>query len=181
MTRKATGIVRRIDDLGRVVIPKEVRKTLRIREGEPLEIFVESSGEVILKKYSPISDLGDFANEYVESLKAQTGHIAIVTDRDIIVSVAGSKEFREKDIGNVIEACVEQRQTITEMKGGNHEISSGFSTFISSYIVTPILTGSGDIIGTVVLLSLIDKIKLGTVEVKLAEVAASYLARLMEG
>lgn len=76
---KATGIVRRIDDLGRVVIPKEIRRTLRIREGDPLEIFVDRDGEVILKKYSPIGELGDFAKEYTDSLAEATGHIAMNT------------------------------------------------------------------------------------------------------
>ena len=87
---KATGIVRRIDDLGRVVIPKEIRRTLRIREGDPLEIFVDREGEVILKKYSPIGELGDFAQEYADSLYESTGHIALISDRDAIVAVSGA-------------------------------------------------------------------------------------------
>src|SRR5690606_11016659 len=87
---KATGIVRRIDDLGRVVIPKEIRRTLRIREGDPLEIFVDRDGEVILKKYSPIGELGDFAKEYAESLHESTGHITMICDRDTIIAVAGA-------------------------------------------------------------------------------------------
>jgi AbrB family transcriptional regulator, stage V sporulation protein T len=85
---KATGIVRRIDDLGRVVIPKEIRRTLRIREGDPLEIFVDRDGEVILKKYSPIAELGDFAQEYADSLYEAMGHIALIADRDTIIAVA---------------------------------------------------------------------------------------------
>ena len=91
---KATGIVRRIDDLGRVVIPKEIRRTLRIREGDPLEIFVDHDGEVILKKYSPIGELGDFAQEYADSLFEATGHIAIITDRDQIIAIAGASKKR---------------------------------------------------------------------------------------
>ncbi len=87
---KATGIVRRIDDLGRVVIPKEIRRTLRIREGDPLEIFVDREGEVILKKYSPIGELGDFAKEYADSLYEAIGHIACIADRDTIIAVAGA-------------------------------------------------------------------------------------------
>ncbi len=87
---KATGIVRRIDDLGRVVIPKEIRRTMRIREGEPLEIFVDRDGEVILKKYSPIGELGEFAQEYVDSLAEVTGHIACILDRDVAIAVAGA-------------------------------------------------------------------------------------------
>jgi AbrB family transcriptional regulator (stage V sporulation protein T) len=79
---KATGIVRRIDDLGRVVVPKEIRKTLRIREGDPLEIFTDREGEIILKKYSPIGELGNVAEQYAESISQITGRIAIITDKD---------------------------------------------------------------------------------------------------
>ena len=86
---KATGIVRRIDDLGRVVIPKEIRKTLRIREGDPLEIYVDRTGEVILKKYSPVAELGGFAQEYVDSLFENNGKNAIIVDRDTVIAAAG--------------------------------------------------------------------------------------------
>ena len=81
---KATGVVRRIDDLGRVVIPKEIRKTLRIKEGDPLEIFTDREGQVILKKYSPIGELSEFATGYAETLAKTTGHIACITDKDTI-------------------------------------------------------------------------------------------------
>ena len=82
---KATGVVRRIDDLGRVVIPKEIRRTLRIKEGDPLEIFTDKEGEVILKKYSPIGELSEFATEYAETLNKTTGHIACITDKDTVL------------------------------------------------------------------------------------------------
>ena len=86
---KATGIVRRIDDLGRVVIPKEIRRTMRIREGDPLEIFTDNDGEVIFKKYSPIGELSEFAGQYAEVLFKVGGHPVVITDRDHVVSVAG--------------------------------------------------------------------------------------------
>jgi AbrB family transcriptional regulator (stage V sporulation protein T) len=89
---KATGIVRRIDDLGRIVIPKEIRRTLRIRERDALEIFTDRDGEVILKKYSPIADLEDFAQEYADSLFESTGHVAVIADRDSYIAVAGSSK-----------------------------------------------------------------------------------------
>ena len=79
---KATGIVRRIDDLGRIVVPKEIRRTLRIREGDPLEIFTDREGEIILKKYSPIGELSQFAGEYAESLAHTTGYLVLITDGD---------------------------------------------------------------------------------------------------
>ena len=86
---KATGIVRRIDDLGRVVIPKEIRRTMRIREGDPLEIYTDKDGEVILKKYSPIGEISSFAKDYTESLFRALGHIACICDRDMVVSASG--------------------------------------------------------------------------------------------
>ena len=99
---KATGIVRRIDELGRVVIPKEIRRTLRIREGDPLEIFTDREGEVILKKYSPIGELGDFAKEYAESLHLALGHTALICDKDNIIAVAGAsrRELLDKPLWN---------------------------------------------------------------------------------
>jgi AbrB family transcriptional regulator (stage V sporulation protein T) len=111
---KATGIVRRIDDLGRVVIPKEIRRTLRIREGDPLEIFVDREGEVILKKYSPIGELGDFAKEYADSLNEALGHIVCIADRDNIIAVAGApkKEYLNKSIGTAVEKAIEERRTV---------------------------------------------------------------------
>src|SRR6478672_5833317 len=111
---KATGIVRRIDDLGRVVIPKEIRRTLRIREGDPLEIFVDRDGEVILKKYSPISELGDFAKEYAEALYDSLGHNVLVCDRDSIIAVAGvsKKDYLNKNISDVVEKTMEDRNSV---------------------------------------------------------------------
>ncbi|MEG0590905.1 MAG: stage V sporulation T C-terminal domain-containing protein, partial [Lachnospiraceae bacterium] len=111
---KATGIVRRIDDLGRVVIPKEIRRTLRIREGDPLEIFTDREGEIILKKYSPIGELGTFARQYAESLSQTMGSIVCVTDRDQIIAAAGNgkKELQDKDISRQLQNSIEQREQI---------------------------------------------------------------------
>ena len=94
---KATGIVRRIDDLGRVVIPKEIRKTLRIKEGTPLEIFTDREGEIILKKYSPIGELNVFAKEYAEALAQSSGMVACITDHDQVVAAA------DREAGNIWE------------------------------------------------------------------------------
>ena len=112
---KATGVVRRIDDLGRIVIPKEIRKVLRIKEGDPIEIFTGREGEVILKKYSPIGELNEFASQYAETLAKTTGHIACITDKDTIIAVAGApkKEYLEKSISSEIERLIEDRVTWT--------------------------------------------------------------------
>ena len=110
---KATGVVRRIDDLGRVVIPKEIRKTLRIKEGDPLEIFTDREGGVILKKYSPIGELTDFSKEYAESLQQTIGHIILIADTDAFISVSGTpkKEFIEKKISDELEKVIENRRS----------------------------------------------------------------------
>ncbi|MFS0725061.1 stage V sporulation protein T [Paenibacillus sp. 1P07SE] len=178
---KATGIVRRIDDLGRVVIPKEIRRTLRIREGDPLEIFVDRDGEVILKKYSPIGELGDFAKEYADSLYESTNHITMITDRDTIIALAGAskKEYLDKQVGQLLEDCMDNRKTITEPDGGNYELIKDVSEQYSSVVVAPIIS-SGDPIGTVVLVSKDEQIKMGTLETKMTETAAGFLAKQME-
>lgn len=178
---KATGIVRRIDDLGRVVIPKEIRRTLRIREGDPLEIFVDRDGEVILKKYSPIGELGDFAKEYADSLYESLGHITLISDRDSIIAVSGAakKEYAEKSIGSIVDRSMEERKTILESSPGEYEICKDMPEKYSSYCISPIVAG-GDPIGTVILLSKDETNKMGDLEVKLTETAAGFLAKQME-
>src|ERR1700682_4336465 len=111
---KATGIVRRIDDLGRVVVPKEIRRTIRIREGDPLEIFTDREGGVILKKYSPIRELTSFASEYSDSLQQTIGNIILICDRDNIISVSGvsKKEYLEKKISSDLEKVMEDRKSL---------------------------------------------------------------------
>ncbi|MDN4527449.1 stage V sporulation protein T [Fictibacillus fluitans] len=176
---KATGIVRRIDDLGRVVIPKEIRRTLRIREGDPLEIFVDRDGEVILKKYSPINELGDFAKEYAESLADSSGHVVLIADRDTYIAVAGGskKDYLNKGIGKVVETSMNDRKSVLEANSTDVEMVDG-STESSSYVIAPIVA-SGDPIGVVTLLSKEGK-KMTELEQKLAETAAGFLARQME-
>lgn len=178
---KATGIVRRIDDLGRVVIPKEIRRTLRIREGDPLEIFVDRDGEVILKKYSPIGELGDFAKEYAESLFEGTGHMTLIADRDTIIAVAGGskKEYMEKPIGSIVESCMENRKAVVESTSGQYEICKDMAETYHSFVIAPIVAG-GDPIGAVIQLSKDEGTKMGQLESKMAETAAAFLAKQME-
>jgi AbrB family transcriptional regulator (stage V sporulation protein T) len=178
---KATGIVRRIDDLGRVVIPKEIRRTLRIREGDPLEIYVDRDGEVILKKYSPIGELGEFAKEYAESLHEGTGHVTLIVDRDVVIAVSGpaKKEYQDKAIGAAVEQAMENRRTWMEPNKGEHEICKDAPETYSSLCVAPIVA-AGDPIGAVILLSKQEQVKMGQLELKMAETAAAFLAKQME-
>ncbi len=183
---KATGIVRRIDDLGRVVIPKEIRRTMRIREGEPLEIFVDRDGEVILKKYSPIGELGEFAQEYVDSLAEVTDHTACILDRDVVIAVAGApkKEYLEKPISRAAEKVMEERKTVIINEPGAHAFCEGCKEEtedckFTSTVLSPIVA-EGDPLGVVVLSSREHGIEMSDLEVKLANTAAGFLAKQME-
>ncbi|TDA66976.1 MAG: stage V sporulation protein T [Clostridia bacterium] len=187
---KATGIVRRIDDLGRVVIPKEIRRTLRIREGDPLEIFVDHDGEVILKKYSPIGELGHFAQEYANSLHEALGHIACIADRDNIIAVAGAtktKEFLNQPIGPVVEKVTDDRRPALINATGEHllgkecpvYVEEGENCDLTATVIAPIVA-AGDPIGAVVMCSKEPGAKMGNMELKLAETAASFLAKQLE-
>ena len=119
---KATGIVRRIDDLGRVVIPKEIRRTLRIKEGDPLEIFTDREGEIILKKYSPIGELSAVAKEYAEALAMTSGHSVCITDRDQVVAAAGNnrKEYAGKAISRQLENLIQNRDQLLDHRITSH-------------------------------------------------------------
>ena len=179
---KATGIVRRIDDLGRVVIPKEIRRTLRIREGDPLEIFTDREGEIILKKYSPIGELGNFAKEYAESLSQSSGHITCIVDKDQIIAVSGGpkKEFLEKNISTALEKTINQRNPVSASRSDAAFVpileEDDPGTYNNEFIA-PIIA-EGDVLGAIVFLSP-DK-KMGEVEGKLAQTAAGFLGKQME-
>ena len=179
---KATGIVRRIDDLGRVVIPKEIRRTLRIREGDPLEIFTDREGEIILKKYSPIGELANFAKEYAETLSQTSGHTVLIVDRDQIISVCGGskKEFLDRRVSEALEKMLNLRNSFAASKTDGHFVSILANDDDPSYsheFVSPIIA-EGDVIGAVIMLSADHK--MGDVESKLTTCAATFLGKQME-
>ncbi|QGH36883.1 stage V sporulation protein T [Gracilibacillus salitolerans] len=177
---KATGIVRRIDDLGRVVIPKEIRRTLRIREGDPLEIFVDRDGEVILKKYSPISELGDFATEYAEALFDSLDLSILISDRDEIIAVAGEskKDYLGKHISKKIDQLMDSRESVIETTNSTLEIIENKEEELEAYLLQPIIAG-GDPIGCMVVFTR-EKKDFGDAEKKSAQAAATFLAKQME-
>ena len=182
---KATGVVRRIDDLGRVVIPKEIRKTLRIKEGEPLEIFTDREGQVILKKYSPIGELSEFATGYAETLSKTTGHIACITDKDTVIAVSGGskKEFLDQGLSEELEQLLEDKEVYNSKE--NNEVSIPITKNdnkerkFNSQVVYPIIS-QGDVIGTVILLSKDANTKMGESELKVVQSAAGFLSSQME-
>ena len=182
---KATGIVRRIDDLGRVVIPKEIRRTMRIREGDPLEIFTDREGQVILKKYSPIGELSEFAIGYAETLSKTTGHIACITDKDTIIAVSGGskKEFLEQDVSQELEQLMEDKEVYTSKDNKDMSMpitkNDNGQRQYNSQVVYPIIS-NGDTIGSVILMSKDANVKMTDVEKKVAQSAATFLGSQME-
>ena len=182
---KATGVVRRIDDLGRIVITKEIRKTLRIKEGDPLEIFTDREGQVILKKYSPIGELSEFATEYAETLAKTTGHIACITDKDTVIAVSGGpkKEYLEQGISKDLEKIMDEKEIYISKENNDVSIpvtqNSSNDKRNNSQVVYPIIS-DGDVIGTVILLSKDANTKMSDVEKKVVQSAASFLGAQME-
>ncbi|MCX8074522.1 MAG: AbrB/MazE/SpoVT family DNA-binding domain-containing protein [Clostridia bacterium] len=179
---KATGIVRKIDELGRIVIPKEIRKSLRIREGDPLEMYTEKNGEIVLKKYAPMGDIMELSAVYADVLAKSTGCIVYITDNDTVIAVAGTskKEYLDKHISDDIINIMGERALWTSKEGQiipivkDDEISKYYSQ-----IVSPIIC-QADAIGTVILVSTDYKKEVGDVEIKLIQSASIFLGKQME-
>ncbi|MBQ9774175.1 MAG: AbrB/MazE/SpoVT family DNA-binding domain-containing protein [Clostridia bacterium] len=183
---KATGIVRRIDDLGRVVIPKEIRRTMRIREGDPLEIYTDREGEVIFKKYSPIGELAAFAAQYAETLHKTCSLSIVICDRDAVIACSGvsRKDYSDKALSKELEQIIESRSLYVHREGDAPVpvLAEGSTHFISCAM--PIIS-EGDIAGCVA--SLTDQpnaarhdMPSGEVETKLILTAAGFLGRQLE-
>ena len=178
---KATGIVRRIDDLGRVVIPKEIRRTMRIREGDPLEIFTDKDGELIFKKYSPIGELTDFAAQLCDSLRKATDAIAAVCDRDAVIAVSGSarRELQDRPVSPQLTEIMDGRSPYRHASGvSSIPVSTADEKYTLS-VAAPILT-EGDVMGAVLFLVPRGSSPTGEVEFKLAQTSALFLGKQME-
>lgn len=176
---KATGIVRRIDELGRVVIPKEIRSTLRLKSGEPLEIFSDRD-ELILKKYSPIATLDKFSEATAKSLNDLSGDLAIICDTDEVLFASGDgrKEVNRKNISDKMDRILEDRKSYVAnlSEGGDIvPITTQEELSITAQIIVPIVSG-GDCLGAVALLSSKDGAKMDSEKIKLAKLTADILA-----
>lgn len=190
---KATGIVRRIDDLGRVVVPKEIRRTLRIREGDPLEIFTDREGEIILKKYSPIGELGAFAQQYADAMAQVLGVIVLISDKDQFIAAAGGglsgfskNNWLLKPISSELEDLISERTPIFGLKDsrGYISISPDIEAEDATWQAVAPIISEGDAIGSVVLLGRDNgkmSAKAGDAELKHAATAAVFLGKQMEG
>ncbi len=181
---KATGIVRRIDELGRVVVPKEIRRTLRIREGDPLEIFTDREGGVILKKYSPIGEMGEFAKQFTESIAKNVGSIALICDRDAVISVSGGsrKEYLDRAVTKELEDIMNSRKAHIAEKSSKcipvtTEEDDG--TEYNAQVIVPIIS-EGEPIGAAMVVSKEAKEELGDTALKVCQVTAAFIGKQME-
>ena len=181
---KATGIVRRIDDLGRVVIPKEIRRTLRLHEGVPMEIFTDREGEIILKKYSPMAEMSVFAKQYAEALAQSSGRGVIITDRDQVIAAVGTgcRDAVGKNISKELEQLIANRENRLSSRG-DREYAQVLRDGEEDYEqeVISVIISEGDAIGAVIMLEKNPKQKMSVLEQKLALTAAGFLGRQMEG
>jgi len=177
---KATGIVRRIDDLGRVVIPKEIRRTMRIREGDPLEIYTDNDGEVIFKKYSPIGELSNFAASFADAMARSTKSPVLICDRDHCIAAAGisKKEVLERRLSQGLEDIIENRRNVVIGKSEHKQISPLEGVEMTVAAASPIIA-AGDVAGVVVLVRDSGK-EASEADIQLCNVAASFLGKQME-
>ncbi len=178
---KATGIVRRIDDLGRVVIPKEIRRTMRIREGDPLEIYTEKDGEVVFKKYSPVGELAPFAVQYADVLSRACNMTVLICDRDHVIAAAGGsrKDFYEQRLSAAMDDAMETRQVHVAHPGGAERLQPVEGVARYAAVMAPIIA-AGDISGAVCLVQPESGTVPGEGDVRLAQVAAAFLGKQME-
>jgi len=176
---KATGIVRRIDDLGRIVIPKEIRRTLRIREGDPLEIFTDREGKVILKKYSPIGELGTLAGIYADSLSKTLDCTVCITDTDQVIAAAGNgkKELQEMLLSAELAEVFQERKTVLKKSSDAEFVAITKDRSEYSEEIISVILSEGDIAGGVIFLQKNEKKHVGEMEKKCAAGAADLLGR----
>ncbi len=174
---KSTGVVRRVDDLGRIVIPKEIRRTLRIRDGESLEIFVDSE-MIALKKFSKMSDLEDVSKQLVDIIHHTVGKTVLITDRDKFIAGAGNfkKKYLEKNISKYLENVMKDRKSIVEFGVHDIDLTDNERDHLA-YVIYPIIM-NGDAIGLVMVIS--DKSDVGQLEEKLVNVIAQFLGKHVE-
>ncbi|MEG2310412.1 MAG: stage V sporulation T C-terminal domain-containing protein [Clostridia bacterium] len=179
---KGTGIVRKVDELGRLVIPKEIRKTLRVKEGDPIEIFVEKNGDIVLRRYSPMGDLSVIASQYSEILTKVTQFSVCITDNHSVIAINGGvkNDYLLKDISdNVIDIMSERAVWSSSLDGTCDIVKNDKVKDYFSQLIAPIIC-DGDVIGSVILFSVDKTKKITNVEYEVAQVTAGFLSKQME-
>lgn len=175
---KATGVVRRIDELGRIVVPKEIRRTMKIREGDPMEIFIEEDGTIVLKKYSPVGEMTGITVQMVEAMSQCGGNIAVITDRDKVVAVSGGKkDIYNKPITPELDKLISERKTVKD----NHKyvpVAEG-DEGENAQIISPIIS-NGDVIGATILIGKEKRTLFNDGDSKMVSVVSNTIGKQME-
>lgn len=175
---KATGVVRRIDELGRIVIPKEIRKNLRIRDGENIEIYTDINNNIILKKFSIVKRLGDFAQNFTDSIYSFLKHNILITDTDHIIAASGSlKKYLNKDISDDLLLSIKRRENILEKHPKKIKIIED-EELEGTYVINSIFVNS-DVVGLVIILSTEKQIT--ELEERIAGIASQFLSKYLDG
>lgn len=178
---RATGIIRRIDDLGRIVIPKEIRKTMHIRESDPLEIFTEKDGDIILKKYSPIGEMGNNAKQYAEAIAAQIPYTVCICDQDSVIAAAGpnAKKLLGKLLHEKAEEALLERKNVL-MNREQEDFFPFISDFpeVFQYVCLSTIIAESEAVGFVCIVSVEDE--LTETELKIAQIASGFLGKQLE-
>lgn len=178
---KATGITRKLDSLGRIVIPKEIRRVNHLGEGAALEIYTDQEGEIILKKYSPMLEMEDFARQYADALSQSIGHTVCISDRDQVIAASGSlkKDFLGKPVSRQLDGLISRRESVGPGGGKQFIPILPEDSEYAAQTVYPIIS-EGDAIGAVAILSRDNHVKFSETEFKAASIAASFIGRQME-
>lgn len=173
---KSTGVVRRIDDLGRIVIPKEIRRNLRIREGDSLEIYSEGSEGITLKKYSQVENIEGFINQYVEAVYSSSKKEIVVTDKERIIAAAGS--FRKDVIGKKIDIRLDEKmhRLTTQIFDNNNHLEITDTLIIKDSAIMRPISIYGDVVGCVIIISN----NITDIEKTLVETSASFISKYLE-
>ena len=173
---KSTGVVRRIDDLGRIVIPKEIRRNLRIREGDSLEIYSQGSEGITLKKYSQVENIEGFINQYVDAVFSTNKLEIIVTDTEKVIAAAGS--FRKDIIGKRIDIRLDERmhRLTTQIFDKDNHLEITDNLIVKTNAILRPIAIYGDVVGSVIIVN--DKIT--EIEKSLVETSASFISKYLE-
>lgn len=177
---KSTGIVRRIDDLGRIVVPKEIRKTLRIKEGTPLEVFTDREKGIILKKYAPVVNITDYSDDFADSLSENLKCGILICDKENVITVSRlhSKTYKNKGVGKEIEESMNKKEVIHKKEEANYEIIDKEESY-ESFGVVPMINGN-DVIGAIVAIQTEPNVKIKGEDLKALEMASKFLTQIIE-
>lgn len=175
---KATGIIRRIDELGRIVVPKEIRRNLRIKEGENLEIFVDSNENIVLKKHSLIKKMDDLAQNFTDAIHSFIKHNVIISDNNTILAASGTmkKEYLNKPISVELENKINRREEMIEKHNKSISIIED-KQINATYAISPIIV-NGDTVGTVMIFS--EDKEVEDIDYKLVQIASKFLTSHLE-